>query len=567
MRYGSDLIIEWLADAGIRHVALNPGATLRGLHDSLVRSERLTPVVALHEEVAVGVAHGYAKATGEPMAAFVHDLVGLQHASLAIFNAFVDRVPMLIIGGSGPRAEEDRRPWLDWIHTGMPQGALVRDIVKWDAEPTTMYGVRESLQRGMRMARTGPQGPVYLSVDAGLQEQPVDGDHPSLPPPEVDPITAPPEVVSEVAARLRSAERPLITVDRPVRGLIGSLVQIAERLSAAVVDFGGGCNFPTTHWADQSSTMRTAMAEADVVLALEVRDVAWATTETQTATRRTTPLLQPHVPIIAVGLSELRHRGFLVPEALVPETRYVLSDAGSFASQLSLALDGEPTSHHRKERRHDLGVRHEKARAASAAEAVRMAEAESVHPAHLARSVWNAVKDGPWQLANGLLEGWPRHLWDITEEAQYLGRSGGEGLGYGLPASLGAALAHRDSDVLVVDIQADGDLMYTASALWTAAHHRLPLLIVLHNNRMYGKDGRHQTEMAAMRQRSDDVVPVGIHLDRPCIDFAALARAQDVEGIGPVKDPAEAMEVIRKAARVVRTERRPLLVDIVCGPD
>ena len=566
MRYGSDVIIDWLADAGIRHVALNPGATLRGLHDSLVRAERPTPVVTLHEEIAIGIAHGYAKATGEPMAAFVHDLVGLQHASMALFNAWVDRVPMLVLGGSGPRAEEQRRPWLDWIHTGLPQGSLVRDFVKWDAEPSTLAGVRDNLQRGLRSARMGPQGPVYLSIDAGLQEQSVADDaFDPLPAVADHPLTVPVEVVQEIADGLRGARKPVVIVDRPVPGLASALTEVAEILAAAVVDLGGGCNFPTTHWADQSASSRDVMAEADFVLALEVRDVAWATTETDTGTRRTSSLIPSQAPVVAVGLSELRQRGFLVPESLVSTARYVVSDAFAFTKQLVETLRGESTTPGRSERRRQLTELHSAGRAAATERARGVAGASPVHAAHLALALWEAVKDGPWQLANGLLNGWPRRLWDITEPQQYLGRSGGEGLGYGLPASLGAALANVDSDVLVVDIQADGDLMYTASALWTAAHHQLPLLVVMHNNRTYGKDELHQTEMASMRRRPADVVPIGIRMERPFVDFAALARSQGVDGLGPIEDPGETVKVLKEAARTVRTERRPVLVDVICG--
>jgi thiamine pyrophosphate-dependent acetolactate synthase large subunit-like protein len=153
----------------------------------------------------------------------------------------------------------------------------------------------------------------------------------------------------------------------------------------------------------------------------------------------------------------------------------------------------------------------------------------------------------------------------MRDEASYLGRSGGEGLGYGLPASLGAALAQRDSDRVVVDIQADGDLMYTPEALWTAAHHQLPLLIVVHNNRTYGKDELHQAEVARVRGRHDDAPPRGIRLESPDIDFAGLARSQGVEALGPIEDPAGLEAVLRAAVRTVADERRPVLVDVICA--
>lgn len=131
-RYGSDVVVEFLRAAGIDHVVLNPGATFRALHDSLAVADAPELIVALHEEIAVALAHGYAKSAGRPMAVFVHDQVGLQHATMALFNAYVDAVPMLVIGGSGPRDVARRRPWIDWIHSGSPESAVIRDVVKWD---------------------------------------------------------------------------------------------------------------------------------------------------------------------------------------------------------------------------------------------------------------------------------------------------------------------------------------------------------------------------------------------------------------------------------------------------
>lgn len=566
MRFGSDLIVDWLSQAGIRHVALNPGATLRGLHDSLVRHPGLRPILALHEEIAVGIAHGYGKAAGEPMAVLTHDLVGLQHASMAIFNAWVDRVPMLVLGGSGPRDEEDRRPWLDWIHTGLPQGSLVREFVAWDAEPSTLTGLHQALQRGLRRTSSEPCGPVYVSVDTGLQERPIgDLELPPLAVTVADRPAAGQAVVDEIAGLLAAAQRPVVVVDRPVRGLAGPLLELVELLTAAVVDLGGGCNVPTTHWADQSLARRETLAEADLVLALEVRDPVWAVTETDTGTRATESLLADGTPVVVVGLSELRHRGFLVPEALLPGARLVTADAGLFTGQLLATVQAGPSPPARAARRAALDQRHRTGRGSALAQARAAAQVAPVAPAHLALALWEAIAEEPWQLANGLLGGWPRRLWDIDAPDQYLGRSGGEGLGYGLPASIGAALAGLDSDRLVVDLQADGDLLYTASALWTAAHDEIPLLVVVHNNRSYGKDELHQREMAALRQRSDGVVPIGIALRGPDIDFAALARAHGVEGIGPVEQPDQVREVLRKAATTVRRERRPVLVDVICG--
>ena len=158
MRYGSDLVVDLLRAAGIEHVAINPGATFRGIHDSLVNYGERRPehILTNHEEIAVAMAHGYAKAKGRPMAAFVHDIVGLQHASMAIYNAFCDRAPILVLGGGGPMDATRRRPWIDWIHTALVQGNQVRDYVKLDDQPASVSAIPEAILRAWRVARTEP---------------------------------------------------------------------------------------------------------------------------------------------------------------------------------------------------------------------------------------------------------------------------------------------------------------------------------------------------------------------------------------------------------------------------
>src|SRR5437016_11831401 len=161
-QYGSDLIVDALRALGIEYAALNPGATFRGLHDSLVNyggNERPGIIQCCHEEIAVAVAHGYAKAAGKPMAAIVHDVVGLQHASMAIFNAWCDRTPILVMGGTGPMNTSKRRPWIDWIHTALVQGNWVRDFVKWDDQPVGIEAIPSSMMRGYRIAMSDPTGP------------------------------------------------------------------------------------------------------------------------------------------------------------------------------------------------------------------------------------------------------------------------------------------------------------------------------------------------------------------------------------------------------------------------
>jgi thiamine pyrophosphate-dependent acetolactate synthase large subunit-like protein len=567
-RFGSDLVVDFLDAAGITHVALNPGASFRGLHDSIAAAGKPEIIVALHEEIAVALAHGYAKSAGRPMAVFLHDQVGLQHAAMALFNAFVDGVPMLVIGGTGPRDTTHRRPWVDWIHSGHPDAAVIRDVVKWDDEPVSLGALGHSLARGLRIATTPPMGPVYIGIDALLQEQDAEGVARYVVPAPVPPVTAPRAAIEDMARALAAAEHPAIVVDRGAPGLSRPLRALAEHLGIAVVDLGGR-SVPSDHWADRTTAWEQVLAEADLVLAIELRDVAWGLTRVDVSDRSTVDLTAPGARIVAIGLTELRHRGYVQLEGLSPGVERLTGEATTVISELyDAVLAHGIDSAAAATRRGALTAAHTAAREEDQRLAHEARDVRPIIPAHLAASLGQAIGEDGWQLANGLLGNWPRRLWKTRDETTYLGRSGGEGLGYGLPASIGAALAQRGSGQLVVDVQSDGDLLYTPQALWTAAHHELPLLIVVHNNRTYGKDELHQAEIARTRGRLDyEVPPRGIRIEAPALDYAALARAQGVEGIGPVEDPAELAEVLERAAEVVRSEHRPVLVDVVCSGD
>ena len=171
--FGSDVVAETLRALDIPYIALNPGASYRGLHDSLVNylgNERPQMLLCLHEEAAVAIAHGYAKVTGKAMAAAVHSNVGLMHATMAIFNAWCDRMPMVMLGATGPVDAIKRRPWIDWIHTARDQGALVRGYTKWDDQPASPVAAREAVLRADWIANTAPRGPTYVNLDAEMQE-------------------------------------------------------------------------------------------------------------------------------------------------------------------------------------------------------------------------------------------------------------------------------------------------------------------------------------------------------------------------------------------------------------
>ena len=250
----SDVIVDLIKRYGFPFITLNPGASFRGLHDSLVNYGGNEPPMMLcqHEEIAVQIAHGYAKATGKPMAVILHDLVGLLHACLAIYYAYIDRVPIFIIGATGPMDEAKRRPHIDWTHSALVQGNAVRDYVKWDYQPTSIEGVPESFARAYSIMTTEPQGPVYMCYDAALQEAPLESAV-ALPPAGMvatpSPMAPDPRAIEAIADKLLAAEHPMLLAEYAGRraGGFEAIVELAETVGAAVWDVNNALNFPNKH--------------------------------------------------------------------------------------------------------------------------------------------------------------------------------------------------------------------------------------------------------------------------------------------------------------------------------
>jgi len=580
-QYGSDLVVDLLRAAGIEHVALNPGATYRGLHDSLVnyggnRAPEL--ILTTHEEIAVGLAHGYAKARGTPMAAVVHDIVGLQHASMAIFNAFCDRAPVLVLGATGPMDATRRRPWIDWIHTALVQGTQVRDYVKLDDQPASVAALPEAFLRAWRVARTEPLGPVYLCLDAGLQEQPLE--HPvTLPdvarfgPPS--PPHADPAALDEAARRLVEARFPLIVVESLGRRAEATpaLCRLATLLAAPLVDLAGESqgrpSVPGDQPLDMSDARHEVIGEADVILALDVTSFLSGLGETDRSTREVR-FLNEAARVIAISLDDYAFRSWAHTfQSLAPVDLPIAADAALTLPALVAAVEdrlkGDRRAAERQARAQRIGARHAALREEWRA-AVRVECASGpLAPAVLAAEIWEVIKDEDWVLANGTAKGWARRLWDWQPGRSY-GGSGGAGLGYGLPAALGVTLAHRGSSKVCVNLQSDGDLLYVVSGLYTAAHHRLPLLTVMFNNRTYGNDEAHQETVAKTRGRPVENKVVGIRIDDPAPDFARIAQGFGVHAEGPIDTPGAVGPALRRALRVVKDEGRPALVDVITRP-
>ena len=575
--YGSDLIVDLLRAYDIEYAAMNPGATFRGLHDSIVNyGGNRTPqlILCCHEEIAVAVAHGYGKAKGRPMVAIVHDLVGLLHATMAIYIAWLDRAPVLVLGATGPMAVEERRPWIDWIHTALVQGQAVRDYVKWDDQPASMQSIVESVIRAHRVAVTDPAGPIYLCFDAALQEQRLE--HvPAIP--DVArfapsrPAQGDPSAIATAAKWLTEAAHPVAIADYVGRRPTGvrALIDLAETLALPVIDLGSRFNFPNTHPLDLTGAQEELLEQADVVLALDVFDLQKALTTVDRTTRLARPLIGERTRVIHISLNDLLTRSWAQEQGrLQPVDLPIAADTAVALPALTarcraLAEGDAAFAARQRERLETLSAQHRRLRDQWWEEAAQVRGTRPIAFAHLAATLGDVIKDERWVLVNRTLRGWARRLWDWTDSSQYVGALMGGGVGYGVGHSLGAALAYKGTGTLCIDIQPDGDLLYTPSALWTLAHHRVPLLIVMFNNRSYYNDEDHQILMAKDRGRAVENAGIGLQIVDPAVDFAGLARALGIHGVGPIDDPADLRPALEGAVRYVRREQRAALVDVI----
>lgn len=578
-RYGSDVVVDALRAFGVPWVAFNPGASFRGLHDSLVNyqrdgGDRIPGLLEVpHEKIAVGMAHGFAKATGQPMAVVTHDLVGLLHATMGVYCAWIDRVPMLLLGGAGPMDAARRRPWIDWVHTANVQNAAVRDFTKWDDHPFSVEALPDALARAWRVATAQPQGPVYVALDADIQETPTDGQVLPVPPSEHPPsgIAPDPVALDRAARALVAAERPAIVAGYAARdpAACGQLVALAELLGAALVDTGIRLNVPTRH--PQNLTGTGILDDADLIALVDVKDAAQHTGLLGKEARGRRLELPHGVTLVDVGFGDLGLSSWSTDFGGYYQADVaVLADT---ALALPMLLDrcrtlqaGAPERRPaRQRRRQHLAALHQDARAGWAAQARRAQTASPIALPHLAAEVGAAVAPYDWVLTAGTANGWATRLWDVDRPDRHPGRSLGTATQIGI--SLGVALAHRGRGRLVVDLQPDGDLLFDTGALWVASRHRIPLLVVMVNNRAYGNDWTHQRRVAEARGRPVANAGVGIRIDDPPPDFAAVARGFGWWADGPVTDPAAVGAAVRAAARVVAETGRPALVDVVCAPE
>jgi thiamine pyrophosphate-dependent acetolactate synthase large subunit-like protein len=555
--WGSDVAAQMLRRLDIPYIALNPGASYRGLHDSLVNhlgNRAPEMIMCLHEEQAVAIAHGYAKATGRAMAVALHSNVGLMHGTMAIYNAWCDRAPMLILGATGPVDATLRRPWIDWIHTSQDQGALVRNFVKWDDQPGSVAAIPESILRAWQQTSTAPHGPVYVCLDAAIQEQSLGEDLPFPDPGRFAPaLPAHPSGagLKEAAKLLGKAAHPVILFGRGARTEEAwqRRVALAERLGAAMLsDLKAGAMVPTDHplhagepFNQLSKAAKEALQRADVVLSLGWIDLGGVLR--QAYGRGNLP-----VKVIHAGDDLYLHNGWGKEHMELPAIDvHLLGDPDAAVAELLELLPGRsnasslpPSPTKNKQPVDGLNLR---------AVALALREAAGAQPVTFA----------------SLARAWPVDLWPHRHPLDYLGKDGGGGVGSGPGLTLGAALALKDSGRLTVGVLGDGDCLMSMNALWTAARYRIPALFVIANNRSYYNDELHQEGVARHRGRSPANRWIGQSIDHPAPDIAKLAQAQGVMGIGPLKRVEELEEAMRRGVECVRAGD-PCVIDVHIDP-
>ncbi len=568
---GSDFMADVLRAVGLQYLAINPASGFRSLHESLLNhlgNKNPEIITCMHEESAAGIAHGYAKASGKPMGIMMHGTVGLQHATMGIYNAWCDRVPMMIFASNGMQADK-RRPGTEWTHSVQDAGALVRDFVKWDDQPASLQHFAESTVRAWKFTMTAPMGPVMVMCDIDLQEDGMHGPRPRIP--KMTRLTQPQgdsTALREAAKLLVAAEKPVIIADRACRSQEGVklMVELAEALGAPVADSGRRTNFPSTHDLDLSYMRASQVRDADVILLLEVNDPWGNLNSFSDPYKAYRPITKPGAKIITISMQDVYQKSnYQDFQRYMPADLAIGGDVEATLPDLVEAVKSAMTAERKAEvaqRTAAVAKLHRQMKNRDKEASANGWDASPVSTPRLSAELWNAVKGEKWALAVSDRIGWPRRLWPVTEYHQMLGGTGGAGIGGNLPIALGAALANKDKGIFTATIQPDGDLMYAPGALWTAAHHKIPLLMVMHNNRCYHQEIMHVQRMAGIHQRRQDTAGIGNEITNPNIDFAKVAQGLGVWAEGPITDPSKLGAVLKRAVAEVKNGR-PALVDVV----
>jgi thiamine pyrophosphate-dependent acetolactate synthase large subunit-like protein len=563
-RPGSDFMVDVLRTLNIEYLAANPGSTYESLHESLINygpTPNAMPefLTCTHEESAVAMCHGYYKIEGKPMMALIHGDIGLQHASMAIYNAYADRVPVFMMVGNHADGAE-RAAGVQSQHSAQDLGLLVRDYTKWDDEPYSLQHFADSTVRAYKIAMTPPMGPTLIVANNEIQSHPISETNLRIP--KLTMTTPPAGDMAAVAAAAKvlvNAERPMIVTQRHARTQQGIdlLVELAELLQAPV-NSQERMNFPTRHALAGTGGPGY---QPDVTLALEVADLQ---NEARAARAR-------GAKVISISAATLTHKSNI-------------QDFGHYADiDLDIGADAEATLPYlieackklitadRKrvfeERGKKFAVAHKNARNQAIDAAQYGWDASPVSLARITAELWPLIKNEDWSFVSpqGFVGNWPNRLWKMEKQYQYIGGQGAGGMGYGAPASVGAALANRKYGRLSINIQTDGDFNYSPGVLWTAAHHKIPLLTIMHNNRGYHQEVMFVEQQCSLHNRGAERAHIGTKLWEPNIEYAKIAQGYGLYAEGPISDPKDLAPAFQRGIERVK-KGEPVLIDVITQP-
>lgn len=563
-RPGSDLMVQTVRDLGIEYAAANPGSSFEGLQESFINygnpANRMPEwITALHEESAVTMAHGYAKAEGKPMLALLHGTIGIQHAAMSIYQAYYDRVPVLMMAGNDP----------DFIpaHTAHDMAGMVRSYTKWDAEPKTLDEALVAIQRAYNEAITPPMGPTLVVLSSEIQkENAPNAKVPAYRPPQFPTIDA--THAKEIAKGLLDAQNPRIAVGR-LRTPAGvkRAVELAELVGASTstAATNGPMSFPQRHPLCGPG----AETNYDYALGLEApaaQVFIQGPTLAKVASSRDT---------VNVGFAGLNGGGFGGGRGRGgPTGTHLEADAEAslplIIEQVKQQMTGDQKARIQERSAKHARANHE-AHVTAVAQAVEAKRAgwngSPISTARVYAELWPLIMNEDWCFSSpsNFSGGHNNQLWVHNKPYSYLGGQGAGGMGYGAPASVGAALAAKARNRIVINIQTDGDLNYAPGVLWTAVHHKLPMLTVMHNNRAWHQEYMFIEYMAGVRGRRAEHADIGSTLRDPYIDYAKMAAGYGMAGEGPISDPTKLSAALKRGVASAKGGE-PYLIDVITQP-
>ena len=562
-RPGSDLMVQVLKDLKVEFIAANPASSFEGLQESIINYGPVPNtmpelITALHEESAVDMAHGYAKAEGAPMAVMLHGTVGLQHASMAIYQAYHDKTPIIIIVGRDDKFFRQEQ-------TANDIAGLTRAFTKWDVQPTSLSGTLDAIQRAHKEAITPPMGPVVIVIDTEFQkEEAGELKLPIYTPPIFNTINK--KQAKKIAQDLLLAKNPRIQIGklRTPEGILNSikLVELSG-CSVRTAATNVSMSFPERH----PQTGKGNDTNYDYILGLESDGVDVS--------------IQGPTLLSNAENRDLTEIGFgFIRDPVIPPRRDLTGKNDITAdAEASIPIIIEQFKRlQTQEALDNISVRvsrHESANSENYEKELKKTlekkrkgwNSSPVSLARLYSELWPLIRDLDWCLSSPTVFSSRHHvgLWDHNKPYSYLGMHGAGGIGYCIGASAGAGLAAKDRNRIVVNIQCDGDLNYTPGSLWTAAHHKLPLLTIMHNNRGYHQEVMYLHYMAGVRGRGSDRMHIGTTLREPFIDYAKLAEAYGVKSEGPIENPEELAAAYKRGIKTVLSGK-PYLIDVITEP-